>query len=61
MHIALMAVGLLILMLLWPLLVVWALNTLFMLTIPYSLTTWFAVFVLMVTFSGTRAAVNKKD
>ncbi len=35
-----------------PLLVIWALNTLFGLTIAYNLATWFAVFVLGVFIRG---------
>ena len=32
-----------------PLLVVWALNTLFLLGIPFTLSTWFATLVLLST------------
>lgn len=38
-----------------PLLVIWALNTLFPLNIPYDIETWFAVVVLASVFKTTIA------
>lgn len=36
----------------WPLLVIWSLNLLFGLTIPFTLGTWFAVFILITTMAN---------
>lgn len=38
----------------WPLAIIWALNTLFALAIPYSFWTWLAVVVLTYTLSGVK-------
>lgn len=35
-----------------PLLVIWALNTIFILAIPYNLSTWFAMLVLGIVVNG---------
>lgn len=43
----------------WPLLVIWSLNLLFGLTIPFTLGTWFAVFVLIAAVRGY--SYNKKE
>lgn len=43
----------------FPLLTIWAVNTLFSLTIPYTLETWSAVVLLQIFF---KASINyKKD
>lgn len=47
----LLALGLLILVALWPFLVIWAVNTLFGLAIGYSWETWLAAFVLLLVVS----------
>lgn len=39
--------------LLVPLVIIWSLNTLFMLGIPYTLETWAAALILVVTVGGT--------
>lgn len=44
-----------------PLLVIWALNTLFSLTIVYTLSTWFAVFVIGFFIGGSRAVYKNKN
>jgi len=45
-----------------PLLTIWSLNTLFALTIAYSVKTWFAiVWLTSVTFGGVQAAVKAKN
>lgn len=41
----------------WPLAIIWSLNTLFRTDIPYSLSTWGAVVVLVAMF---RVALLKK-
>lgn len=43
----------------FPLLTIWALNTLFSLAIQYTIQNWCAAFVLMVIFNGSR--VNNKN
>lgn len=37
----------------WPLIVIWALNTLFAFNIAYTFWTWLAVLVLTMTFGKT--------
>lgn len=50
---ALGAVGFLLLLFAWPLVVIYALNILFpLLSIPYSFTTWLAVYILNITTFG---------
>ena len=43
----------------WPLVVIWALNTLFALGIAYTFWTWLAVLVLTLTFGKAHVEVNK--
>ncbi len=58
----LLIVGLVIaLLVLSPLAIIWALNTLFLLAIPYNLWTWLAVVVLLVLLGGSRAKVRNSD
>ena len=56
-------VGIIILVLvlgiLWPLVVIWAVNTLFSLGIAYTFWTWLAVLVLTMTFGKANVSVNK--
>lgn len=49
----------LILALLWPLVVIWAVNTLFAMGIAYSFWNWLAVLVLTMTFGKANVSVNK--
>ena len=43
----------------FPFAVVWSLNTLFALSIPYTFWTWLAVFVLSLWFNGSRTKSKK--
>lgn len=45
-----LVIALLILGILWPLVVIWAVNTLFAFGIAYTFWTWLAVLVLTLTF-----------
>lgn len=49
-----------VLIFLGPLAVIWALNTLFALGIPYTFWTWLAVLVLNTTISGSKISTNKQ-
>lgn len=49
----------LILALLWPLVVIWAVNTLFAMGIAYSFWNCLAVLVLTMTFGKANVSVNK--
>jgi len=49
----------LLLAIFWPLVVIWALNTLFALGIAYTFWTWLAVLVLTLTFGKAHVEVNK--
>jgi hypothetical protein len=53
--ISLILIGLLVIALLlsWPLAVIWALNTLFGLTIPFTPWTWLSVLVLAATLNSS--------
>ena len=56
------AVGILtilVLAILWPLVVIWAVNTLFAFGIAYTFWTWLAVFVLTMTFGRASVTTNK--
>jgi hypothetical protein len=50
------SIGLLViaLLLFWPLAVLWSLNTLFGLAIPFTFWTWLSVIILTATFNSTR-------
>lgn len=45
--------------LLWPLAIIWAVNTLFGLGIAYTFINWLAVLVLTVSFGRANVSVNK--
>lgn len=45
--------------LLGPFALIWALNTLFGLAIAYSLSTWLASFLLMLTFAPKSTSIGK--
>lgn len=49
------AIGVIVLLLLWPWLAIWAVNTLFGLTIGYTLETWGAALVLMLVLRVSSA------
>ena len=49
------------LLVLSPLAIIWALNTLFLLAIPYNFWTWLAVVVLLLLLGGSRAKVRTSD
>ena len=57
---ALVVAVVLCLLFLWPFAIIWSFNTLFDLTIPFTLKTYGAAFVLMMLVSA-RANYNKKD
>jgi len=44
----------------WPLFFIWALNTLFLFTIPYTFWTWLACWILLLTFQGAINVRNEK-
>lgn len=44
---------------LWPLVVIWAVNTLFGIGIAYTFWTWLAVLVLTMTFGKSNVKINK--
>ena len=44
---------------LWPLVVIWAVNTLFGLGIAYTFVNWLAVLILTMTFGKANVSVNK--
>jgi len=46
---------------LMPFLTIWSVNTLFSLTIPYTLETWSAVCLLGIFFRGDGIKFSKKD
>jgi 1-acyl-sn-glycerol-3-phosphate acyltransferase len=52
--------GFIVLIFLWPLVVIWAVNTLFALGIAYTFWTWLAVLVLTMTFGKTNVKINKE-
>lgn len=45
---------------LWPLAIIWAVNTLFGLGIAYTFWTWLAVLVLTISFGKANVSVNKE-
>ncbi len=44
-----------------PLAIIWALNTLFLLAIPYNFWTWLAVVVLLLLLGGSRVRSRNSD
>lgn len=44
-----------------PLLAIWSINTLFTLTIAYSLKNWFAMLLLMMLFGKSGVSVKKSN
>ncbi len=53
------AVMVIVIFLLGPFALIWALNTLFGLTIAYSFSTWLASFILMLTFASKSNTLGK--
>lgn len=56
------AVGVLsivVLAIFWPLVIIWAVNTLFAFDIAYTFWTWLAVLVLTISFGKARITTNK--
>jgi len=43
-----------------PFAVIWSLNTLFALSIPFSLKTWLAAFFLLLAMGGIKMQLSKK-
>jgi hypothetical protein len=58
--VALVGLLFLILAIIWPLFFVWALNTLFGLSIQYTFWTWLASWILILTFQGAISVKNEK-
>lgn len=50
-----------LLLIVWPLVTIWGLNTLFALGIPYTFWTWLAGFVLIMTFGNASLSVSFKN
>ncbi len=48
------------LIIIWPVVIIWALNTVFNLGIAYTFKTWIAVFILMVVFNNSKKAAKRK-
>ncbi len=44
-----------------PLAIIWALNTLFLLAIPYNFWTWLAVVVLLLLLGGSKVRARTPD
>jgi len=44
-----------------PLLLIWSLNTLFALSLPYTWATWFATLVLAVALSGRKSIIPPRS
>ena len=47
------------LVLFWPFALIWAVNTLFAVAIPYTFWTWLAAMVMMAAFGKTHVRVEK--
>jgi len=56
-----MIVFALVMFIFWPLFVVWALNTLFKLTIAYTFKTWLAALILIGAVKSTVKEENKTE
>ena len=54
-----LVIGIILLAILWPLIVIWAVNTLFGLGIAYTFVNWLAVLILTMTFGKANVSVNK--
>lgn len=58
--VALFGLFFLVLAIAWPLFFVWALNTLFGLSIQYTFWNWLACWVLILTFQGAISVKNER-
>ena len=56
-----LVIGIILLAILWPLIVIWAVNTLFGLGIAYTFVNWLAVLILTMTFGKANVSVNKSN
>jgi len=54
-----LVIGLVVLGILWPLVLIWAVNTLFDFGIAYTFLNWLAVLILTMTFGKANVSVNK--
>jgi len=54
-----LVIGVIMLGILWPLVVIWAANTLFGFGIAYTFWNWLAVLVLIMTFGKASVSANK--
>jgi len=54
-----LVIGLVVLGILWPLVLIWAVNTLFGFGIAYTFLNWLAVLILTMTFGKANVSVNK--
>ena len=54
-----LVIGIITLGILWPLVVIWAVNTLFSWGIAYTFWNWLAVLILTMTFGKANVSVNK--
>ena len=56
-----LVIGIITLGILWPLVVIWAVNTLFSWGIAYTFWNWLAVLILTMTFGKANVSVNKSQ
>ena len=56
-----LVIGIITLGILWPLVVIWAVNTLFSFGIAYTFWNWLAVLILTMTFGKANVSVNKSQ
>ena len=56
-----LVIGVILLGILWPLVVIWAVNTLFSFGIAYTFWNWLAVLILTITFGKANVSVNKSQ
>lgn len=54
-----LVIGIILLGILWPLVVIWAVNTLFSFGIAYTFWNWLAVLILTMTFGKANVSMNK--
>jgi len=58
---ALFIIGLVVLALIFcPIALLWAITTLFPITIPLTVKTWFAALILLASLGGLKASINNK-
>jgi len=54
-----LVIGLVVLGILWPLVLIWAVNTLFGFGIAYTFLNWLAAFILVLTFGKSTSSSTK--